>query len=1403
MTDFNIQQKQLIKHIKSAEQWLGEYSDEQILSILNGESVKGIKLTEQQKISVMTLKKSLGKNLGLTVEKQDTVKVYDTTTIPISKEEKEKFRVEMQMRVAALPEKLKKAEDTNSFVGSTWSWIKNNVSFLDGITDSSNDVLKQQNIDVKLFQREKNMQEKSVEEIFQELTGFEFNRDNVESFLDGKIQTKAEKALTAFEEGQAMAVDTVTDMAAGAVAVGAYAVGFGLAPVTGGASIAVGLASAATVGALVKTSTKAIDASIAGREYKSDEMLSDVAYGAIAGVVAPFTGCVGGAAGRTVAVRTGVTAVRTATKETAKTTGKALAKKAGKEYLEETAEKSFKQTFKNAMANPTGNKYTGGTKLARGVSELAEVVTDGTMSGMLEGAGRTAWDGGDLSDIADATVAGFVGGLAGSAFIGGGMKAIGSVGEDVAGKISKKLPNNFKNITKDNIKDVLDDMVGEDGYQKFCFRSLFENVEKYDYDNIGRHLQHIEFVIKNDYTNGCPNFIKNGYFSSKEGADYFEYLVKNVKEPKKSSTSTRKNLDLIMSNYSVEDLKKLEKYGLLDKLCSAKDSDILVGTKGMNDKQFENMFKFGMLDKGLVYASENPEVCKLMIVRNADEYYQKTAYFLKDLENRLYSCCDNSVEKVNQLVEKLMKIEDKDMLLYATEFENPAYLVENYKQFEKLFKKYTEQGLNLNNFMDINHWEFLKLASGRHLDTNTIAVLGHCVSDDSIELLSKLIKDINVSPNYIRDLVEVNRLQNLNFNDLGIDVVMEYRQFLASKPLEFFKICDKYDLKVEEIRTKINSILGRSTDVIQVSSVKQKNFIAKFMANNDASVDNVLKNFDFKKYEKQGLPLKYSREDFTDKVYELLDDLNAKEQKELLAHFGMKHAQEGVDGFDGIPLVKSPDIEGASAEVQDAAIKLSAEIDKFMTQNQVMTGNPEVDNVLTALVGGLPEFTAMVGKKQHDTHSFSLDIHTLKVLQTAMNDPIYSSMNDKTKTIFKFATLLHDLGKKGGIDDREHSVMSTKYIDGILDKFSFPQDMKKQIVEVVENHHWFEKYNTGKASADDIAIFCIDPEMFKIYKLFAKTDLSSVSDNFHFRVTGTKSAKEFDKFMDDKFAAIEHSVNNHYVYADFASDTKFVKGGALFPKVKFKIKGKEVDVPVLNFNKLSKNTDMQQYGFALGVKASDVRLLAHMTCSNKECFDILGELESNPLQHEVLSKSLIDPNKVHAYESLNFGKIYEAKQSNIARTFVGSNHNGTSTGKDLSNFRELLDNDHEILNLRGREFDVSRTHNLAIEYFSNHAGVYLSDADYVELCKYIMSKKHTTQMVGKVKIGNQEIDSKYIREFLNKNSKIIASGDSEVVSRDCVPSALLALVKDESEIPEYMIEYAVEHNLGIIIASGS
>ena len=119
--------------------------------------------------------------------------------------------------------------------------------------------------------------------------------------------------------------------------------------------------------------------------------------------------------------------------------------------------------------------------------------------------------------------------------------------------------------------------------------------------------------------------------------------------------------------------------------------------------------------------------------------------------------------------------------------------------------------------------------------------------------------------------------------------------------------------------------------------------------------------------------------------------------------------------------------------------------------------------------------------------------------------------------------------------------------------------MKDRIIDIVDNHHWFEAYNTGNATANDVAVRCRRPEDFLIYEILAKADFENVSKDFHLseKSNGAKTQAEFDSFMQERMQAIDDALTTMYSRANLVFDTPFVQcDGREFPKETFNLDGK-------------------------------------------------------------------------------------------------------------------------------------------------------------------------------------------------------------------------------------------------------
>ncbi|MBQ7764544.1 hypothetical protein IJ384_04150 [bacterium] len=463
MADLNFQQKNIIKQLKQAYPELKSYSDEQILSLYN-KQLNNIQLSEDERISIMNGRNGISNDgMGLRLEGTQT---------SVSKEQEAQLKSALIARLNAVSTNVKKAEDSNGFLGKAWGWTKNTFNF----GDSSDKVREQQKADLKA------LESGNIAEAFKKITGLDYTVENVNKFLNNEVQTKSETALNGYTEGQDMASDITADIISSIAAVGIYTAAVAAAPFTGGASIVVGVAAAGASAAAIKTGIKYADAKSGGREYTADNLKKDLATGAFSGVLAPITGGLGGAVGKTVATKVGIQAV----------------KQVGKEVTEEAVEQTAKGFVKTMLTNPTGYEYIGGNMFKRGLAFAAEAATDGAIGGAVDNAFRTAYDGGSLEDIGNSAVEGFVGGAIMSPVIGGGMKVAGKGAQKIFGKNNVHIDANQNMIRTDVIDDLLNKKIDLD-YAAAVLRDVddLENVLKLAESNLSpNHKVEFEHIKK-------------------------------------------------------------------------------------------------------------------------------------------------------------------------------------------------------------------------------------------------------------------------------------------------------------------------------------------------------------------------------------------------------------------------------------------------------------------------------------------------------------------------------------------------------------------------------------------------------------------------------------------------------------------------------------------------------------------------------------------------------------------------------------------------------------------------------------------------------------------------------------------------------------------------------------------
>ena len=593
-----------------------------------------------------------------------------------------------------------------------------------------------------------------------------------------------------------------------------------------------------------------------------------------------------------------------------------------------------------------------------------------------------------------------------------------------------------------------------------------------------------------------------------------------------------------------------------------------------------------------------------------------------------------------------------------------------------------------------------------------------------------------------------NALAGMSFSDKMkmLDIVDSFKR-------EDIDALEKAGYNINNAIMKVVKALSLEKKFIQTSPAKQQAFLKGIIANNNPRAEYLLKNTDFTTEEfANGIPLKYPRSKFVADIEKAMTDLTPEEQSNVLKYFDIYKTEQG---FEGIPVIpKNSEIKLSEAE-KAAADKLAGFIEEFTTKNEAMVKEPELKSLLDSLVQGLPEFTTIVGKAQHGTHAYTVDIHTLKVLQYAMNEPGYDKLSDKDKTILKLSALVHDFGKKEGVVDEGHAVLSSEHVNGILAKFNMPDSIKYRIIELVNNHHWFAAYNKGEMSSETMAALCRNPEDFEISKILAKADLLGVNDEFYLRVTNTANREEFDAFTADKFSYIDKKLTELRQKANIILDTQILNSGAKFPVVKTSISGEETELPVLNLTD-ENITDLAPYGFAPGTTKDNARFTVHMTpnellAQESTPMNTFNILSATPTHHSVQSTSLISFNNNRTYGHRKFGFILDVDQSNISTANPGNVGSGTS--KTLDDFTHRLFESYSDRTWVKSEFQKAL----------KRKNIEISEEQYGTLAKYLYSKKYGTQ------IYSEYVNENASPEMISGNTGFTKELYAEYVSPKTTP----------------------------------
>ena len=528
--------------------------------------------------------------------------------------------------------------------------------------------------------------------------------------------------------------------------------------------------------------------------------------------------------------------------------------------------------------------------------------------------------------------------------------------------------------------------------------------------------------------------------------------------------------------------------------------------------------------------------------------------------------------------------------------------------------------------------------------------------------------------------IKANRLgldRKNHLSELSTKQKREYLQLLLNKGDDFFykDFIDNYNggnllpKNAQEYAQVIKDLVKSvGIDTNPIDEIQKTKFIKTLdnissLKSDFAKLD--LKNPNFK------LLTEYPRDEFINDIYKLVKYMDENERNKVFDYFCFEiyEAKDGSTAMAGYPAIINNGEKLATIDnpqTKEIIQQIKAYVKRFTQGNKIIPDgrliNEEIAQELNNILDVLPELHTIIGKKQHKTHDYTVDVHTLAVLQECIKNPEFESLTKEEKQTLVLSVLLHDITKEEKEIDKSHPQTGAYDAYFIVKKINLPQKQQEEIYQLIKNHDFLEHCNgkiydytikdkrqlTEDEQSKVIKKYAYElrsGNLGKLEQILTKSDLLSVQRNggFYNKFGGAldKIGEKLDKEIENiKSTAIPLP----QTIIPKASQIK-TDGIHSFEKITQDKDGNEIKNKVIY---LEKGMDLSQYGFDKGTTTENFNVLIHGFDSEVQ-LSILDALDL-PNQNALLSSSYVVYSKgnYHAFRQQGFIKNIPADNIGVA-----------------------------------------------------------------------------------------------------------------------------------------------------------
>lgn len=840
------------------------------------------------------------------------------------------------------------------------------------------------------------------------------------------------------------------------------------------------------------------------------------------------------------------------------------------------------------------------------------------------------------------------------------------------------------------------------------------------------------------------------------------------------------------NNFSIDYTKKIK--GPFDKFdLSYKTAITDIDTTKTKAKDIETLFKY------IISQDSTNSVMNWDVINLLDRDHKNSL--------RIMSLCDKINE--NLKLPSYNKLNPLGIIKY-----NPDLTSKDMYVFIKALKKgsVNRYGLEIYNISSMLE----KKESNLKKFTQAYTSLNEkAIEHVTLSSLSTIIEEFKPS----EAIQKINSIPEKTLKKMNMDsdvlTYLRFEDFIGKNNINELSQTEKKKLMERLVKNNANSFGYNASDMCPLFPKNQKEYcgllnkLAKsigidtkpltaqqkaFFEQGLHNLDNSIKGVDFNKVE---LELKIPRSVFVTKVTDAMKNLEPLEQRKVMDYYGFEIENGVLKGYP-INLNNGDKLsEIASMKTRKIVENIRPLVIEFSEKNPIKVTNASADfeKDLNNILQGLPELRPMIGKVQHRTHAYTLDKHTLKVLQGVVSNPKFQNLSTEDKKILSIASLLHDITKTEGVRDLAHPMESAFDAYYIIQKMNLPEEQQLKIYELIKSHNWLDRLNNPKNTpemvqqiAQDIAFDSRHTNTFELAKILCEADMKAVKKDSTFFEHHKKTLEQMSNLVDRYIKRI-------HTTQIVLPQTAIPKASQITGGVTKSADGIKNTVIYMD----NVGNDLSAYGFAKGTTKENWRGLVHALEEESQMskFNTFSTIDTEAL----LSTSYIDTKSYKVFRKQGF--ILDVNTNDIHAGYCSDF--GTGYGKSI----ELLKSDylfHGQRKTKGLErnawrSDRSKYRNYIPDLIKNKMGI--NDDEYMQLLEKIQGCKSLTD-IEKVDKNFAEKLKQVFEEMESRKRSGGRQYNEMLVSRPKI-QGVFAYDKPYERIPKFLRKYAQENDIPIII----